>query len=80
MQMTDPHAREAAAAVAGMSDTYGYSPTPGDIVRCEPPFVGGITTGVVRANNGTYCLVSIGDEVLAYYPHELKWTGERVPE
>lgn len=76
----DAHFREAAAAVAGMSDTYGYSPTPGDIVRCEPPFVGGITTGVVRANNGTYCLVEMDGDLLAYYPSELEFTGKRVED
>jgi len=80
MQMTDPHTREAAAAVAGIADTYGYRPTPGDVVRVEPPFVGGITTGIVRASNGTYCLVSIGEDTLAYYPHEMRWTGERVED
>ena len=74
----DAHAKEAAAAVAGIADTYGWSPAPGDIVRCEPPLIGGIVTGVVRATNDAYCLVSIGDEHLAYYPHELQWTGQRV--
>ena len=78
MQAIDPHSREAAAAVAGMAETYGWTPSPGDVVRCEPPFVGGITTGVVRATNGTYCLVSIGEDTLAYYPRELWWTGKRV--
>ena len=76
----DAHTREAAAAVAGMSETYGWSPSPGDVVRCEPPFVGGITTGVVRAVSKAYCLVSIGEDTLAYYPRDLKWTGERVED
>jgi len=76
----DAHTREAAGAVVGMTETYGYSPTPGDVVRVEPPFIGGITTGVVRATNGTYCLVSIGEDTLAYYPHEMQWTGERVED
>jgi len=78
MTTTDPHYSEAAAAVAGMTETYGYRPTPGDVVRVEPPFVGGITTGIVRAVSKAYCLVSIGEDTLAYYPHEMRWTGERV--
>ena len=78
MTTTDPHHSEYSAAIAGMAETYGYSPTPGDVVRVEPPFIGGITTGVVRATNGTYCLVTIGEDTLAYYPHEMRWTGERV--
>jgi len=80
MTTTDPHYSEAAAAVAGMTDTYGYSPTPGDVVRVEPPFVGGIVTGIVRAVGKAYCLVSIGEDTLAYYPRDLKWTGERVED
>ena len=34
--------------------------------------------GIVRATNGTYCLVEMDGETLAYYPHELEWTGKRV--
>jgi hypothetical protein len=33
---------------------------------------------VVRATNGTYCLVEIQGETLAYYPTELTPTGERL--
>jgi hypothetical protein len=31
----------------------------------------------VRATNGTYCLVEMDGETLAYYPHELEFTGRR---
>jgi hypothetical protein len=75
---TDPHHAEAAAAVAGMAATYGYRPSPGDIVIGERPFLGDRARGVVRATNGTYCLVEIQGETLAYYPTELTPTGERL--
>ena len=78
MQTSDPHYREAAGAIAGMSEAYGYRPSPGDVVIGEPPFLGGRRAGIVRATNGTYCLVEMDGEVLAYYPHELEWTGKRV--
>jgi hypothetical protein len=74
----DAHTREAAAAVAGMSETYGWTPSPGDVVIGERPFKGDRAKGIVRASNGTYCLVEIEGETLAYYPRELWWTGERV--
>ena len=78
MQTSDPHQREAAAAIAGMAKTYGYRPSPGDVVIGEPPYLGGRRAGIVRATNGTYCLVEMDGETLAYYPHELEWTGKRV--
>jgi hypothetical protein len=58
----DAHAREAAAAIAGMAETYGtvWRPSPGDVVIGEPPYIGG--------RRG---------ETLAYYPHELEFTGRR---
>lgn len=78
MQSSDPHHNEAAGAIAGMSETYGYRPTPGDVVIGEPPYVGGRRAGIVRATNGTYCLVEMDGEILSYYPRELEWTGKRV--
>ena len=78
MQASDPHHSEAAGAIAGMAATYGYRPSPGDIVIGERPFLGDRARGIVRATNGTYCLVEMNGETLSYYPRELEWTGERV--
>jgi hypothetical protein len=72
----DSHALEYAGAVAGMADTYGYRPSPGDVVIGEPPYLGGRRAGIVRATNGTYCLVEMDGEMLAYYPRELEFTGK----
>lgn len=47
MQTSDPHYREAAAAIAGMADTYGWTPRPGDRVRCPRAFGGGYQDGLV---------------------------------
>jgi hypothetical protein len=40
MLTTDPHHRDAAAAIAGMSEIYGtaWKPKPGDIVIVPEPF------------------------------------------
>lgn len=73
-----PGDAEAAAAIAGTADTYGYRPTPGDVVIGEPPFVGYRRAGIVRAANATECLVEMDGEMLAYRPSELEWTGRRV--
>jgi hypothetical protein len=75
-----PGDAEAAAAIAAMRETYpsGYRPSPGDVVIGEPPYVGGRRAGIVRATNGTYCLVEMNGEILSYYPSELEWTGKRV--
>ena len=57
MSTTDPHYREAAAAVAGMTETYGcWMPRPGDRVRCPMAFGGGYQEGTVhcREQDGTY--------------------------
>ena len=70
-----PGDAEAAAAVIGMTQTYGYSPAVGDRVRCERPFRGDFAEGVVHATNGVYVLVEIDNEHLAYYPHELEYLG-----
>lgn len=76
----DAHAREAAGAAAGMSEVYGYRPTPGDRVRCERPWSGQPATGTVVATNGVYVLVDLPtedgvNERLSYYPHELTYVG-----
>lgn len=74
-----PGDAEAAAAIAAMREVYSeYRPSPGDVVIGEPPYVGGRRAGIVRATNGTYCLVEMDGEVLSYYPAELQWTGKRV--
>jgi hypothetical protein len=75
----DAHAREASAAIAGMADTYGtvWLPSPGDVVMGELPYIGGRRAGILQATNGTYCLVEMDGEVLAYYSHELEFTGRR---
>jgi len=73
----DAHMNEYAAATCGMSDTYGYRPAVGDFVIGEPPYIGGRRCGVVRHVNAAYCLVEMDGEVLAYYPHELEFTGKR---
>lgn len=75
----DAHAREAAAAQSAMAEFYGtvWRPSPGDVVRCERPYLGDTAEGVVIATNGTFCDVRLGQETLCYYPHELEFTGRR---
>lgn len=74
-----PGDAEAAAAIAAMNEVFSeYRPSPGDVVIGEPPYVGGRRAGIVRATNGTYCLVEMDGEILSYYPRELEWTGKRV--
>lgn len=74
-----PGDAEAAAAIAAMREVYAdYVPSPGDVVICEPPYIGGTCTGIVRQTNGTSCTVEVRGESLIYYPHELRWTGRRV--
>lgn len=79
MHTTDPHHREAAAAIAGMTETYGYKPAEGDCVIAEPPYIGGRRAGIVRHVNAAYCLVEMDGETLAYYPHELEYAGKAEP-
>lgn len=67
-----PGDAEAAAAVAALSETYGYQPAPGDRVACERPFRGDYAEGEVVATNGVYVMVEVEGERLAYYPHELR--------
>jgi hypothetical protein len=76
---TMPGDREAAGAIAGMSDTYGYRPAVGDAVIAEPPYLGGRRAGIVRAVNAAYCLVEMDGDTLAYYPHELEYVGKATP-
>ena len=80
VQDNHPGDAEAAGAVAAMQEIHSgeYRPTPGDVVIGEPPYLGGRRAGIVRATNGTYCLVEMDGETLAYYPRELQWTGRRV--
>ena len=70
----NPGDAEAAAAIAGLAETYGgpYRPSPGDRVACERPFRGDYAEGLVAATNGVYVLVDVDGENLAYYPHELR--------
>lgn len=73
-----PGDAEAAAAIAGMAETYGgpYRPSPGDRVACERPFRGDYAEGDVVATNGVYVVVALPTEgepeTLHYYPHELR--------
>lgn len=67
-----PGDAEANAAIAGLSETYGYRPSPGDRVVAERPFRGDYAQGEVVATNGVYVMVELEGERLAYYPHELR--------
>ena len=75
MQTTDPHHQEAAGAIAGMTDTYGYRPKPGDRVRCELPFKDTHGIGIVLEVNPAFVTVDIEGETLWYYPHDLEYAG-----
>jgi len=73
---TDPHYREAAGAVAAMTETYGkWHPRPGDRVRVELPFVGKYGTGIVAEVNPARVVVDVDGEWLWYYEHELERAG-----
>jgi hypothetical protein len=76
---THPGDAEAAAAIAGMTETYGYQPQIGDCVIVEPPFLLGRRAAIVRQINAAYVLVECDGEHLAYYPHELTFAGKAVP-
>jgi len=69
---SDPHYREAAGAIAGMTETYGYRPKPGDRVRVELPFRDTFGVGTVVSLNATVAVVQVDGEELWYYPHELQ--------
>lgn len=71
MSTTDPHANEAAAAAAGLAQTYGYVPQRGDIVEVETPFTAELATGVVLEVKGPRCTVSLNGETLIYRTDEL---------
>lgn len=71
----DPHYREAAGAIAGMSATYGWSPRPGDRVRCELPFTRITAEGVVVEVRPACVVVDIDGDDLWYFAHELEYAG-----
>ena len=71
----DPHANEAAGAIAGMTKTYGYRPQPGDRVRGARPFYDDEAVGTVLSVQGNYVLVEMLGEHLAYRPDELEYVG-----
>ena len=75
MQTSDPHHREAAGAIAGMTETYGYSPSPGDRVRAELPFKDTHGIGTVVSVTPAVVVVDIEGETLWYYPHDLQYVG-----
>lgn len=77
MQMTDPHAREYAAAVAGMTETYGtpYTPRPGDRVRCPLAFGGGYQDGTVYGPDRDGWLIDTDEGRLLLYADELEHVG-----
>lgn len=72
----DAHSPEYAGAIAGMNETYGYTPAIGDCVIVEPPFLTGRRAGIVRHWNGVYATVEVDGEMLAYYPHEMTFHGK----
>jgi hypothetical protein len=72
---TMPGDAEAAGAIAGMSDTYGYVPRVGDRVRAELPFKDTYGIGTVKAVNPAVIVVEIDGETLWFYPHDLRHAG-----
>jgi hypothetical protein len=68
----DPHAREYAGAIAGMTETYGREWRPGDRVRVELPFTGTHGIGIVVELNSARVVVDVDGESLWYYEHELE--------
>jgi hypothetical protein len=75
MHTTDPHYREAAGAIAAMTETYGYTPAVGDRVRCELPFRDTYAIGVVTSVTPAVVVVEVDGETLWYYPHDLAYAG-----
>jgi hypothetical protein len=71
----DPHYREAAGAIAGMTETYGWSPRPGDRVRCQLPFTSTTAEGVVVEVRPACVVVHIYGHHLWYFAHELEYVG-----
>jgi hypothetical protein len=68
---TMPGDAEAAGAIAGMSDTYGWRPTAGDAVRVPRAFGGGYQDGVVAAADRGGWLVDTPEGRLLMYRDEL---------
>jgi hypothetical protein len=70
MQTSDPHYREAAGAIAGMTETYGprWVPRPGDRVRCPRAFGGGYQDGTVYGLDGNVNRVGHRDIYLVDTP------------
>ena len=70
MQTSDPHYREAAGAIAGMTETYGprWVPRAGDRVRCPRAFGGGYQDGTVYGLDGNVNRVGHRDIYLVDTP------------
>ena len=68
-----PGDKEAAAAVAGMAETYGWRPSEGAAVRCPQAFGGGYQDGVVYGPAVDGCwLVDTPEGRLVLFTHELE--------
>ena len=74
----DAHYREAAGAIAGMADTYGWSPAPGDAVRVPRAFGGGYQDGVIATADRCGYLVDTPEGRLLMYREELEYIGNPV--
>jgi hypothetical protein len=74
MLSSDPHYREAAGAIAGMTETYGprWVPRPGDRVRCPRAFGGGYQEGTVFGPERNGWLVDTPEGRLALFTDELE--------
>jgi hypothetical protein len=71
----DPHDREYAGAIAGMTETYGYRPRVADRVQVELPFTGEHGEGIVVELHGERVVVDVHGELL-WYPHDkLRYAG-----
>jgi hypothetical protein len=70
----DANAREYAGAVAGMAETYGWTPQPGDRVRCPLAFGGGYQNGWVYGREKDGYLVDTAEGRLLMYLEELEPT------
>ena len=68
---TMPGDAEAAGAIAGMADTYGWRPTAGDAVRVPRAFGGGYQDGVVATADRGGWLVDTPEGRLLMYREEL---------
>jgi hypothetical protein len=68
---TMPGDAEAAGAIAGMTDTYGWRPTAGDAVRVPRAFGGGYQDGTVATADRGGWLVDTPEGRLLMYREEL---------